>query len=336
MLHAAGLIARKGIQRNGVDAAEDAFFNVWAGLPKLLQQQLDLLPLGGAAIVGALGFLGKAAGALEKFQPVVALPGQNVLLMDAIKRPDQRHAGEIFAVELGRHGLQLRPVKHAQHRGLHHIVEMVPQSDLIAAQRPGLTVEMAPAHPGAEIAGVLFRAVGHAKHIALKNGDGDAQQLGIVQELLPVFGVIARIHHQKAQLEGDLAVGPQLLHELGQQHGILSAGDADGDPVAGLDQPILLDSENEGVPELLPVFFDDAALDALTGVQFPFHSVAPCHACAVQACFCCFSQIFITSRWGSSLVSRTWSLIRKPGTHTSLPRAESRRAQATTSRAVNS
>ena len=256
--------------------------------------------------------------------------------MDAIKRPDQRHAGKIFAVELGRHGLQLRPVKHTQHRGLHHIVEMVPQGDLIAAQRPGLTVEMAPAHPGAEIAGVLFRAVGHAKHIALKNGDGDAQQLGIVQELLPVFGVIARIHHQKAQLEGDLAVGPQLLHELCQQHGILSPGDADGDPVAALNEAVLLDGKNEGIPKLLPVFFDDAALNALAGVQLPFHGPAPGHASVFPACFCCFSQIRITSRWGSSLVSRTWSLIRKPGTHTSLPRAESRRAQATTSRAVNS
>ena len=42
-----------------------------------------------------------------------------------------------------------------------------------------------------------------------------------------------------------LAVALQFLHELGQQHGILAAGDAHGDPVALLNQLMALHSQNK-------------------------------------------------------------------------------------------
>ena len=69
--------------------------------------------------------------------------------MDTIQRTDQFHAWEISAAELGGHGLELGTVKQAQQRGLQHVGEMVPQSDLVAAQLLSLAVQKAPAHPGA-------------------------------------------------------------------------------------------------------------------------------------------------------------------------------------------
>ena len=63
----------------------------------------------------------------------------------------------------------------------------------------------------------------------------------------------------------------ELLHQLGQHHGVLSPGDTDGDPVSGSDQLIPLDGGNEGVPELLAVFFDEAALRSLLWCQFAGH-----------------------------------------------------------------
>ena len=66
----------------------------------------------------------------------------------------------------------------------------------------------------------------------------------------------------------------ELLHQLGQHHGVLAAGDADGDPVPGDDQLIPLDGSNKGVPQLLPVFFDETALRSLLWRQFTGHSAS--------------------------------------------------------------
>ena len=50
------------------------------------------------------------------------------------------------------------------------------QRDFIAAQLPGLAVQVAAAHPGAEVAGRFVRAVGHLENIGLEYRDGDVQQ----------------------------------------------------------------------------------------------------------------------------------------------------------------
>ena len=41
--------------------------------------------------------------------------------MDAVQRADQLHAGEIFAAELWRHGLELGAVEEAQVRAIHGV-----------------------------------------------------------------------------------------------------------------------------------------------------------------------------------------------------------------------
>ena len=266
VLHTFGLIARHGVQRHSVDAAENAVFDVGILTLQAAQQSLDLLPFGTAAVVAHGAVLRKAAGALDELQLVVALPGQNVLFTDAVHRADEGHAGETGAVELGRHGLQLGTVEHAHHGGLDHIIEVMAQRDFIAAQLLGLAVQVAAAHPGAEVAGVFVGVVGYGKDVALENGHRDVQQLGVGLDLLAIDLVVAGVHDQKYQFKGHIAVALQLLHELGHQHGVLAAGNAHGNAVTGLHQLVALDRHDEGGPQLLAVFFDDAAFDQLIGL----------------------------------------------------------------------
>ena len=51
VLHTFGLIARHGVQRHSVDAAENAVFDVGILTLQAAQQSLDLLPFGTAAAV---------------------------------------------------------------------------------------------------------------------------------------------------------------------------------------------------------------------------------------------------------------------------------------------
>ena len=142
VLHALGFIAGHGVQRHGVDAAEDAVLDVRVVAFQSAEQDLRLLPLGTATAIVAHGaVLSEAAGALDEFQLVVSLPCQNILFPDAIHWADEGHAGKTGAVEHGGHGLQLRAVEHTHDGGLDDIVEVVAQCDLVAAQLLGLAVE---------------------------------------------------------------------------------------------------------------------------------------------------------------------------------------------------
>ena len=174
-------------------------------------------------------------------------------------------------MQLGRHRLQLRAVEHTHNRGFDHIVEVMPQCNFVAAQLLCLFVQMSPAHTGAEVAGVLFGLVCHIKDVGFKHRDGDVHQGGVALDLLAVDLVIAGVHHKKLQLIGYLAVALQFLHQLCHQHGILAARNADGNFVPRLDQLVPFDRHNKGRPQLLAVFFDDAALDFLTCVHLAFH-----------------------------------------------------------------
>ena len=272
MIHTLGSIARHGINGNIVDAAEDAVFDIGIVALQAAEQDLDLLPLGTTAAVVAHGaVLGKAAGALDEFQIIVALPGQDIFFPDAVHGADQGHAGEAGAVELGRHGLHLGAVEHTHHGRLNHIVEVVAQRDLVASQLLGLAVQVTAPHPGTEIAGVLFGVVGNGKDVALEDGHRNVQQLGIGLDLLTVDLIVAGVHHQKDQLKGNIAVLLQFLHQLCHQHGVFAARDANGDLVSLLYQLVALYRHDKGGPQLLSVFLDDTAFDHLIRFKLTFH-----------------------------------------------------------------
>ena len=193
--------------------------------------------------------------------------------MDAVQRPDQLHALKIRAVQLGQHGLDLRAVEHPHDRRLNDVTEVVTQGNLVAAQAPGLAVQVAPAHPGAEVTGGLLAGIGDLEDIRLEYGDRDLQQPGVGLDLTAVALIVAGIHHQEHQLKGVGTVALEHLHQLGHQHGVLAAGDAHGDLVPGLDQLIVLHRIGELVPDGLAVFFQQALLDLLAGRQYATHSV---------------------------------------------------------------
>ena len=188
-------------------------------------------------------------------------------------------------MQLGHHGLHLRAVEHAHEDGLDHVVVVVAQRDLVAAQFPRLAVQVAAAHPGAQVAGILFFVVDDIENIRFKNGDGNAQKPGVVLDHLAVGLVVAGIHDQKFQLKGKLVVPVKLLKQLGHEHGILAAGNAYGDAVAGLDQIIGADGFGKlGKKPLVPRLAD-AFLDLLlqAGFLLPLHPVQqPARVAALQ------------------------------------------------------
>ena len=145
------------------------------------------------------------------------------------------------------------------------------QGDLIAAQLPRLGVEPAPAHPGAEVAGVFVHLHRHVEDVALENSEGDAQPPGVLLQQRPVGRVIAGVHGQEGQPKGPVRVLLELLHQLGQDEGVLPAGDADGDLVPRGNQLIPLDRGDEGIPQGFPVSLDETALGGLLGGEITGH-----------------------------------------------------------------
>lgn len=200
------------------------------------------------------------------------LPANNVLLVNAVHRANQLHPLEVAAMQLGQHRLKLCAVKHCHDRRFNNVVEMMPQRDFVAAQLLRSAVQIAAAHACAEVAGVVIGAVGDIKYVGFKNRNRHIQHRGIFFDLPAVDFAVAGIHDQKNRFKMHLAVTLKLLHQLRQQHGILSAGDADRDFIPLLNQLIPLDSEDKRLPNLLAICGQDAALDPLMKLEFSLHA----------------------------------------------------------------
>ena len=267
------LKAGEGVQLQAVDPLKNTLFDVGIRLFQLPQQHFDLLPLAAAhAVPRCLPLLREPAGALEELQVVVVLPCDDGILVDAVQGPDQFHAGEILAAELGGHGLKLSAVEQAHDSGLDHVGKVVAQRDLVASQFLSLGIQEAPAHPGAEIAGVLLHADGDIENVAVENRDGNPQQGGVILDEFSILRLVAGVHHHKDQFKGLGGMALQFLHQLGQDHGVLASGDAHGDPVPRLDQLVPLHSGDKGIPDGFAIGFDETALGSLLRCQFPGHT----------------------------------------------------------------
>ena len=266
--HATVLKTGEGVQLQAVDPLKNTLFDVGIRLFQLPQQEFDLLPLAAAhAVPRRLPFLREPAGALEELQVVVVLPCDDGVLVDAVQGPDQFHAGEILAAELGGHGLKLSAVEQAHDGGLDHVGKVVAQRDLVASQFLSLGIQEAPAHPGAEIAGVLLHADGDIENVAVENRDGDSQQGGVILDEFSILRLVAGVHHHKDQLKGLRGMALQFL-----DHRVLAAGDAHGDPVPRLNQLVPLHGGDKGIPDGFAIGFDETALGSLLRCQFPGHT----------------------------------------------------------------
>ena len=138
----------------------------------------------------------------------------------------------------------------------------MPKCDFVAAHFLRTVVKETAAHPGAEVAGISLGDFRCLENAAVKNADGDFHQGGIVDDTLAVFSIVAGIHDEKLRLEGNVGVALQQLHHFRQQHGVLAAGDAHRNVVAGSNHLVLLDTADERPPERFAEIGEDAALDA--------------------------------------------------------------------------
>ena len=156
----------EGLYADRVERIENALFNVRISFLQAADQLLDLFPLAFPDTVSRMGdAVRKVAGALDEFQAVVAAPGDDILLLDAVEGPDQLHTGEILAVELRHHALQLGTVEHGHDGGLDDVVQVVPEGNLVASQLPRLIIQETAPHSGAEIAGAVRYAVRDIKDV---------------------------------------------------------------------------------------------------------------------------------------------------------------------------
>ena len=115
------------------------------------------------------------------------------------------------------------------------------------------------------------------ENFGFKDADGDAEGFGIVLDFPAVNGVIAGIHDEELDIERDFAVPLEPLHTLCHEHGILAAGDADGDAVALLDEVIFADTLQKLCPDRSAEFADDGFFNLIwyfhNPNSFPIESI---------------------------------------------------------------
>ena len=93
-----------------------------------------------------------------------------------------------------------------------------------------------------------------------------AQVFEVFLDHAAVLRAVAGVHDEELHLEGHAGVPVQLLHELGQQHRILAAGDAHRDLVPRLYELIVLDR----LGEVAPYFFVELFAQAVFHLVLPF------------------------------------------------------------------
>ena len=163
-----------------MDTVEDVHVDGVAALPELRDQLLHLVALRSLFAAAGRTALGETAGTLDKVKVVVIPPGLDVRLADHVHRADQLHALEVLAVELRHHRLDFSAIQHAHKRRLDHVIEMMPQCDLVAAELLRVGVKVTAAHSRTEIARALIHVSDNIEDIALKHIDRDAEKLRVV------------------------------------------------------------------------------------------------------------------------------------------------------------
>ena len=217
MLHAVLLIGDHGVEINILNASEDMRLDFGILLFQLPYQLLDLDALGTVFLVIACGAgVRKLACALNEMQAVIVAPCLYIVLADEIQRTDELHALKIGAVQLGHHGLYLRAVQHAHENSLYNVVIVVPQRDLVAAERAGVGVKVPAPHPRAQIARGFVHCVHRVEYVRLKHRYRHAQLSGVVLYHGAVLRAVAGVHDEELDLEGELVMELQLLKELGK------------------------------------------------------------------------------------------------------------------------
>ena len=171
---------------------------------------------------------------------------------------------------LGYDCLKLGGIEHGHDSCLNRIVEMMAQSNFIAAKFLCLVVQVPSSHTGTQIAGAMALMFCYGKDIGFKDSQRQSQGSRILFYFLPVHFVIAGIHHQIHAFKVLQMILLIHLHQLCHTHGIFAAGNTYGNPVAILNQFILSYGNLELGPQLSPVSCRHAVFDCLCPCHF-FH-----------------------------------------------------------------
>ena len=163
--------------------------------------------------------------------------------------------GDVRAVQIG-YGVeagQAALIKQGEEEGLHCVVIVVAQGDLVNARLQQGGVEGAPAHFGAEGAGIFLPPglKDHMVHLGGNPVEGDAQLPAVVRQRRQVHARGPHVHrkglHGKAPRIKLCQPG-----QGGQQHqGVLPPGYPHGHPLPGGDHIIVLHTPTEKTENLL-------------------------------------------------------------------------------------
>ena len=135
-------------------------------------------------------------------------------------------------------------IKQGEKEGLNGVVVVVAQRHLIQTPLQHGVVEGTPPHFRTQSAGIFLLTQVEDDVVDLRGhpGIGYVQGLAKLSHRAEVHARHPHIHGDGLQLKGDGVEGPQPGHGGQQRQGILSAGHADGDAVAGGDHFVVLDA----------------------------------------------------------------------------------------------
>ncbi len=265
MLLACLLVLQDGVEIDILERMEDIAGDLAVRLGKPCDELLDLEALGVRRAVRVAGRarLGELAGALDEVEAIVIAPALDIRLVDVVERADELHAGAARALDLRHHRADGAGVEHAHEIRLNHIVEVMAERDLIAAELAGLAVEVAAAHLGTEVARRLLHMEDRLEDVRREERQRHMEELRILLDDAAVHLVVAGIHAEKDELERELVVALELLEELRHEHRVLAARDADGDLVAGAHEVEFADGFDELRGNLMLELLAQRALNAL-------------------------------------------------------------------------
>ena len=208
------------------------------------------------------------AGAGQEGQAAAVRPCLHGALTHQIQRADQLHPRIMAGGKARQHGLHLPAVQQPHQNGFDRIVVMVAEGDLAASALLRFGIQVAAAHFSTQKAGMPGRVPPcDAQYIRAENFERQRQPGGVLLQLGAALRGIARIHSEKAQRKIDRVL--QILQQEGEQHGVLSPGNAHRDAVARLHERIVAHRAHKGLAQRVPEFVLQGVPD-LVCVHRPF------------------------------------------------------------------
>ena len=128
---------------------------------------------------------------------------------------------------------------------------MVPEGNLVAPKFFCLRIKVPPSHPRAQITRRFTDVVDRIEDLCFKDFERHTEHFGIAFDERPVEFIVAGVHAEEYEFKVEFVMALELLKELRHEHGVLTAGNADGDLVAGLHQFVFHDALGKRNPERL-------------------------------------------------------------------------------------